>query len=153
MSFTELLAISTICRRFKTMSSDETLWEMQCKYHWGERWKAQDIYKDLVLGTTILWKISFKKKYLKEKGEERRKAFQIRLLRLLDPSYEDPDSSSSESFSTTQSNNDNNKNADYKECKFCGKRKLSEVNYQRNITYITVQECLHCHRIYDDEWT
>lgn len=60
-----LIHLSNCSKKFNSFSQDGSLWESMCKFRWPKL-STSEVYRDLIDGQTIQWKVSFRKKYEKE---------------------------------------------------------------------------------------
>jgi hypothetical protein len=117
----EVVRVILVCSRWNMIGSDQNLWECFCKLRWGQM-STVEIYKDLVLGKTVLWKVSFMRKYIRERQALKKQQLEDTLAR---------------GFLEAE---------DYTICPYCSAKKVRVVNYQRNVRYMSVKECAACKR-------
>lgn len=65
LSLPSLLSFSECSKRTLNITHDESLWQNLCEARWGQL-APTDLYKDLFDGTTVLWTVTYRKKYNKE---------------------------------------------------------------------------------------
>jgi hypothetical protein len=68
----ELGRLSQVSKTIATYSNDEKLWERLVTERWGPL-RDQMLYKDVITGTQILWKVTYKKRSQTEKLMEIKK--------------------------------------------------------------------------------